>query len=1839
MTTKIIKNSGAIKVLIALIAALTMSLSLFAATEPFKFKVENDWGSGFQGSITITNTGPSVLKNWQVQFDLPYKITDLWNARLVSKNNNTYTIKYPSWQSSISPGASYTFGFVASPGNVSTFPSNMKINGSPTQNTNRPPVAVSDTVTIDEGVPATIKVLANDTDPDGDTLSVTAVSTPANGTIFNDINSIRYYPKAGFYGKDSFSYTISDGKGGSATANVEVTVNPIIKINNPPTAVNDSATTQKNQEVEINILANDSDVDGDQISLSAASTPSSGTTRIANGKVYYMPNTDFTGNDSFTYTITDTKGATAKGTVSVTVKGETLNPQVSFRVKDSWYDGFTGEITITNTTSSDFKDWTLSFDMPHKITNLWNGIITYSSANHYATKNENWNGNVKVGASVTIGFTAQKSGAISEPSNIVLNGTPIGTPIGIPSGIAAVNDTYSTTQGTALTVSPMTNDKGEGLRLISVTPSTNNGITKISNSDIIYTPASVFSGNDSFTYTIEDKYGNTANGLVSIYVSPAPKPQAPVVNNDTVYTIIDTQLAITPLSNDTDPAGETLTITNTTTPANGTISKSGSTITYTPKSGFTGTDTFEYTAANTSGLTATGLITVFIKKTPTVISRKIVGYWQNWNDSRYIRLRDVSPNYNIINVAFAMPKSDTDMTIEFPLDLSGTTKADFIADIKKLQSEGRKVLISLGGAASPAVRLNTSTDKQKFVTSLIGIINEYGFDGLDIDLEGASVGLNSGDNDFKNPTTPSMVNLISAIKEIVNYFGSDKFMLTTAPETAYVQGGYGGYNGFWGAYLPLLYALRNEIDLIHVQYYNSGSNYGADGKPYNPGTPDFLVALTEGLLQGFPVAYNNNNIFPALRPDQVAFGLLTVASEGSGYMQWSEIKKALDYITKGIPYGGSYVLKKSGGYSDFGGIMGWSINYDKSTNNYSFANSAYNYFSGTTTPPQKDKTAPAVAFTTLTNGQIIKLSVLSPVSIAISATDAGGIASSSISVEGKTYNGLNAEWTPSAFGSYKIIAYAEDASGNITAVNITVQIAQDTSVIPPVSSKKQIVGYVPQWDAWKGTDYQLPTLGMHNQLNIDYKKYTMLNYSFFGVAKDGSLLSGDFRNKDPNADQEPAALLYGDVYSSWDPWILYGDVLPVGTDSFRVDPNGRSPGLFKLCKDNNVKLMASIGGWSMSKHFSAMAADSAKKANFLRDCKKLIDMGFDGIDIDWEYPGPFPGMNFTGSQADFQNFTNLMKDIRGTIGYGKTLTAAFSCSPAKLAGFNFAELDLYMDYYNMMTYDMEGGWSGNAGHNSPLYNDNGFSWDQTFKYMTQQKGVKGEKINMGAAFYGRGVVTSGTAALGAPTVQKLQNNPPDGWINTAADFTNWALFQGAPYYYYIKNNSSGWTRVWDDKAKVPYLIKGNYFLSYDDPESIKLKADYIVLNNAGGAIVWETFGDMEFSGGISYLYGNKLPKANTVKTELLDVLHENLNKTAAPDVAGYFHTSGNQIVNSAGTPVRIAGVNWFGFESTDFTAHGLYSVSYKDTMNQMKALGFNTIRLPFSNEMFDSGKMPKNIDYYSNPELQGLTPIQVMDKIVDYAGTIGLKIILDHHRSSAGDGATDDGLWYNAKYPESRWISDWKMLAGRYSNTTTVIGADLHNEPHGSANWGQGGATDWKAAAERCGNEILKVNPNCLILVEGIEVYNNEYYWWGGNLMGAKDYPVILDVSNRLVYSPHAYPNSIWAQPWFSDPVYPANLPAKWDKTWGFIYKNNIAPVLIGEFGSKFQDPKDILWMNTFSTYLSSMTPSGKQGVSWTWWSWNPESGDTGGILQDNWKTVNQSKVDYLRPLMFSLDN
>lgn len=304
----------------------------------------------------------------------------------------------------------------------------------------------------------------------------------------------------------------------------------------------------------------------------------------------------------------------------------------------------------------------------------------------------------------------------------------------------------------------------------------------------------------------------------------------------------------------------------------------------------------------------------------------LVGYWHNWDDGNapYLNLTAIDSRYNVIDVSFAVPQSGTDYKMEFVPDQ--VSQAVFISQLQTLQSQGKKILISVGGATAP-VSLDNITERDTFIATMNSIINTYGFDGIDIDLEGSSLSVSGGT--ITAPADAKIIHLIEAIQQIKSdYFASHNkpLLLTMAPETAFVQGGMSAYGGIWGAYLPVIEALKDSIDLLHVQLYNSGSMYGIDGGIYTQGTADFIVAMTEAVIQGFTTSGGN---FSGLPANKVAIGLpACVNAAGGGFTDTATVSAAIRYLMGTGPQPGSYQLVQNGGYPSLGGMMTWSINWD-----------------------------------------------------------------------------------------------------------------------------------------------------------------------------------------------------------------------------------------------------------------------------------------------------------------------------------------------------------------------------------------------------------------------------------------------------------------------------------------------------------------------------------------------------------------------------------------------------------------------------------------------------------------------------------------------------------------------------------------------------------------------------------------------------------------------------------------------------------------------------------------------------------------------------------------------
>jgi chitinase len=292
----------------------------------------------------------------------------------------------------------------------------------------------------------------------------------------------------------------------------------------------------------------------------------------------------------------------------------------------------------------------------------------------------------------------------------------------------------------------------------------------------------------------------------------------------------------------------------------------------------------------------------------------LVGYWHNWNDvnAPYVQLNNINSQYNIIEVAFATPVSTTDMTMQFVPDI--ITQAQFITKVQALQSQGKKVIISIGGATS-TIDLTSTINKNAFINSMNTMINTFGFDGIDIDIENGNSILITGGT-IASPTNVAQINLINAIKQIMlNYRASHstKLLLTMAPETAYVQSGQSAFGSIWGVYLPIIHNLRDSIDILQVQLYNSGSMYGINGSIYNQGTADFVIAMTEAVIQGFNTT---GGMFIGLPANKIAIGLPACSNAaGGGFVDSATLISAVKYLKGTGPQPGTYTLQQASAYS------------------------------------------------------------------------------------------------------------------------------------------------------------------------------------------------------------------------------------------------------------------------------------------------------------------------------------------------------------------------------------------------------------------------------------------------------------------------------------------------------------------------------------------------------------------------------------------------------------------------------------------------------------------------------------------------------------------------------------------------------------------------------------------------------------------------------------------------------------------------------------------------------------------------------------------------------------
>lgn len=410
------------------------------------------------------------------------------------------------------------------------------------------------------------------------------------------------------------------------------------------------------------------------------------------------------------------------------------------------------------------------------------------------------------------------------------------------------------------------------------------------------------------------------------------------------------------------------------------------------------------------------------------------------------------------------------------------------------------------------------------------------------------------------------------------------------------------------------------------------------------------------------------------------------------------------------------------------------------------------------------------------------------------------------------------------------------------------------------------------------------------------------------------------------------------------------------------------------------------------------------------------------------------------------------------------------------------------------------------------------------------------------------------------------------------------------------------------------------------------------------------------------------------------------NRCANGDASTWLHTCGALLVDPAGAQVQLHAVNWYGFESNDFVAGGLQHERYSTIIATIKSLHFNAVRIPISNELIERDPIVSRLGPICvaasclpitgrtilgpNRDLYGKTALQILQTVVDAAGQSGLYVILDDHRSRAGWGPQENGLWYTGLscpstaipyscYTPGSWLNDWAALGVLFQNDPFVTGLDLRNELHSAhlptscasyvreAHWGacrgeNNLSTDWPRAATRAGNLLLHLNPHWIIAVEGVSTYPRPdgsfpIDGWAQNLQGVATDPIILETKGRLIYSPHDYR---WDQPTANI----AAMRAAWTRTFGFIAIPDhpySAPLWIGEFGTctdrigcmASRSDSAGRWYSEFMSYTTT-PPNGILGpLSWAYWSINGTTSDawtaTEPLTSGHWLTCYGQREDY----------
>ena len=444
---------------------------------------------------------------------------------------------------------------------------------------------------------------------------------------------------------------------------------------------------------------------------------------------------------------------------------------------------------------------------------------------------------------------------------------------------------------------------------------------------------------------------------------------------------------------------------------------------------------------------------------------------------------------------------------------------------------------------------------------------------------------------------------------------------------------------------------------------------------------------------------------------------------------------------------------------------------------------------------------------------------------------------------------------------------------------------------------------------------------------------------------------------------------------------------------------------------------------------------------------------------------------------------------------------------------------------------------------------------------------------------------------------------------------------------------------------------------------------------------WKRFAAAAMAAVMMGMQGMALPASSVTVSDVPDGNHDD-----------WLHVEGDKIVDMNGKEVWPTGVNWFGYNVGSQVFDGVWNSNLHNDLRDIADHGFNLLRVPMSTQIILQWKNKEpdpmvKAGEWENPELtvEGVPggkakySFDIWNQAVEWCKEYGIKIMLDIHSASTNAAGHQYPLWYDESYSTDDWLTALSWFCDYYKDDDTIVAIDLKNEPHGKpeegkfAKWDESkDENNWKYAAERGAEACLKSNPNLLIMVEGIECYPDiengadwttpsvdyAHYgefngvfgaWWGANLRGVKKLPLDEKLKSHIVYSPHDYGPLVHPQKWFhlkgespnfTDYEFDRDSIMKeyWEGTWAYICEDHIAPLLMGEWGGFTDDEHDPSganrqWLTILRDYMI------EKHIHHTFWCYNWNSGDTGGLVFEDMVTWDEVKYALVKPSLWQDDN